>query len=131
MKLSVIIANHNQGDLLKLALNSLIKAGKAIDYELIVVDNASGDQSIEMLAAEYQTTKVIANTVNYGIAKAHNQGVAVANGAYVLLVNADTICGSETLDRALEFMDSHTDVSGLGVRMLGAQGSFLRESNRD
>jgi GT2 family glycosyltransferase len=130
MKLSVIIANHNQSGMLKLALNSLIKAGKATDLELIVVDNASTDQSVEMVSAGYPEVKVIANAVNEGVAKAHNQGVAAANGTYILLVNADTICGTETLDRILEFMDGHHDVSGLGVRMLGAQGSFLPESNR-
>ncbi|MES2807574.1 MAG: glycosyltransferase family 2 protein [Bacteroidota bacterium] len=130
MKLTVIIVNHNQSDLLKLALNSLIKAGNAIDNEFIMVDNASTDNSVEMVNAVYPKVKVIANTVNEGVAKASNQGVAAAKGAYVLLVNADTICGKETIDRVLEFMDNHTDVSGLGVRMLGAQGSFLRESNR-
>lgn len=130
MKLSVIIVNHNQSDLLKLALNSLIKAGEAIDYELIIVDNASTDNSIEMLHTDYPGYKLIQNTVNEGIAKASNQGVAVATGAYVLLVNADTICGKDTLDKVVDFMDNHTDVSGLGVRMLGTQGSFLPESNR-
>lgn len=130
MKLSVIIINHNQCDLLKLAINSLNKAANGIDNEVIMVDNASTDNSVEMVAAEYPKVKVIANAVNEGVAKALNQGVAAANGAYVLLVNADTICGKDTLSKVLDFMDGHTDVSGLGVRMLGAQGGFLRESNR-
>jgi GT2 family glycosyltransferase len=130
MKLSVIIVNHNQGDLLKLALDSLIKAGNAIDYELIIVDNASTDGSVEMLHTEFPGYKLIANTVNEGVAKANNQGIALATGAYVLLVNADTICGKDTLEKVIEFMDNHNEVSGLGVRMLGDQGSFLPESNR-
>jgi GT2 family glycosyltransferase len=130
MKLSVIIVNHNQGDLLKLALNSLIKAGNVVDYELIIVDNASTDNSVEMLHAEFPGYKLITNTVNAGVAKASNQGIAMATGAYVLLVNADTICGKDTLDKVIDFMDNHNYVSGLGVRMLGAQGSFLPESNR-
>jgi GT2 family glycosyltransferase len=130
MKLSVIIVNHNQCDLLKLALNSLIKAGNGVDYELIIVDDASTDNSLEMLHAEFPGYKLITNTITAGIAKASNQGIAIASGAYVLLVNADTICGKDTLEKVVDFMDTHNDVSGLGVRMLGAQGSFLPESNR-
>jgi GT2 family glycosyltransferase len=130
MKLSVIIVNHNRCDLLKLALNSIIKATHVIDYEIVVVDNASTDNSVNMLAADYPQVQVIANSVDEGIAKANNQGVQVSKGEYVLLVSADTICGKETLDRVVEFMDGHADASGLGVRMLGPQGSFLPESNR-
>jgi len=130
MKLSVIVVNHNRCDLLKLALNSLIKASNGIDYELIIVDNASTDSSVEMLRADYPDIRLITNKVNDGVAKASNQGIEVSKGEYVLLVNADTICGKETLAKVTEFMDAHTDASGLGVRMLGAQGRFLPESNR-
>jgi GT2 family glycosyltransferase len=130
MKLSVIIVNHNQCDLLKLALNSLIKAGNAIDYELIIVDNGSADNSVEMVAAEFPQARVIANAAKEGVAKARNQGIEAAKGAYVLLVNADTICGKETLDKVMDFMEIHRDASGLSVRMLGTQGTFLQESNR-
>ncbi|MDB5156662.1 MAG: wbbL 1 [Mucilaginibacter sp.] len=130
MKLSVIIVNHNRCDLLKLALNSLIKAGNAIDYELVIVDNASTDNSVGVLHADYPEIRLIANTVNEGIAKANNQGIEVSKGEYILLVNADTICGKETLDKVIDFMDAHPDAGGLGVRMLNAQGSFLPESNR-
>jgi GT2 family glycosyltransferase len=130
MKLSVIIVNHNQCDLLKLALNSLIKAGNAIDYEFIIVDNGSADGSVEMVNAEFPQARIIVNAANEGIAKARNQGIEAAKGAYVLLVNADTICGKETLDKVLDFMEIHRDASGLSVRMLGTQGTFLQESNR-
>lgn len=130
MKLSVIVVNHNRCDLLKLALNSLIKSGNAIDYEVIVVDNASTDNSVEMLKTEFPQVRLIANAVNAGIAKASNQAIEVSKGAYVLLVNADTICGKDTLDKVIDFMDNHHDASGVGVRMLGPEGNFIPESNR-
>lgn len=130
MKLSVIIVNHNRCDLLKLALNSLIKASNGIDNELIVVDTASTDASVEMLRADFPDIRLITSKTNQGVAKAANQGIGVSRGEYVLLVNADTICGNETLTKVLEFMDGHSEASGLGVRMLGAQGDFLPESNR-
>ncbi len=130
MKLSVIIVNHNQCDLLKLALDSLIKAGNVIDYELVIVDNGSTDHSVEMINTEFPQARVIANATNKGMAKARNQGIEAAKGAYVLLVSADTICGKETLDKVLDFMEIHRDASGLSVRMLDTQGTFLQESNR-
>jgi GT2 family glycosyltransferase len=130
MKLSVIIVNHNRCDLLKLALNSLIKSDLFADYEIFIVDNASTDNSVGMLAADFPQLRLIANKVNEGIAKASNQAIEVSKGEYILLVNADTICGKDTLARVIEFMDTHHDASGLGVRMLGPQGSFLPESNR-
>lgn len=130
MKLSVVIVNHNRCDLLKIALNSLIKAVHGIDYELIVADNASTDSSVEMLRADFPNIKLMANKTYEGIAKVANRGIEMSRGEYVLLVNADTICGKETLAKVLEFMDLHHEASGLGVRMLGAQGGFLPESNR-
>jgi len=130
MKLSIIIVNHNRCDLLKIALNSLIKASTEVDCEFIVIDNASADSSVEMLHADFPEVRLIVNNTNRGVAKAANQGIEVSRGEYVLLVNADTICGKETLGKVLEFMDNHSEASGLSVRMLGAQGSFQPESNR-
>jgi len=130
MKLSVIIVNHNRCDLLKLALNSLIKSTHGTDYEIVVVDNASADTSVEMVRTDYPNIRLIENKHNEGVAKASNQGIEVSRGEYVLLVNADTICGKETLTKVLDFMDTRQEASGLGVRMLGAQGGFLPESNR-
>jgi GT2 family glycosyltransferase len=130
MKLSIIIVNHNRCDLLKLALNSLIKAINSIDYEVVIVDNASADNSVEMLSTEFPQFHIIANPFNEGIAKANNQAIEVSKGEYILLVSPDTICGKETIDKVVDFMENHHDASGLGVRMLGPQGGFLPESNR-
>jgi GT2 family glycosyltransferase len=130
MKLSVIVVNHNRHDLLKLALNSLIKASTGIDYEFIVVDNASTDSSVEMLHADFPDIRLIVNAMNKGVSRAANQGIDLSRGEYVLLVNADTIYGKETLGKVLEFMDGHSESGGLSVRMLGTQGGFLPESNR-
>ncbi len=130
MKLTVIMVNYNQCNLLKQSLNSLIVAGKGIDYEVIIVDNASCDNTIEMMGYQFPQFKVLANQVNEGIPKAYNRAIEQARGEYVLLVNADTICGKDTLEKALEFMDTHHDASGTSVRMLSPQGKFLSESKR-
>ena len=130
MKLSVVVVNNNRCDLLKLTLNSLIISVNGIDNEVIIVDNASTDSSVETLNTDYPQFKVISNKFNEGIAKAANQGIQASKGEYILLVNPDVILGKETLEKVTAYMDEHKDVSGLGVRMLGPQGTFLQESNR-
>lgn len=128
MKLSVIIVNYNTCDMLRIALNSVIRAAVGINFEVFVVDNASADKSVLMLRDEFPEVKVIANTQNEGMAKAYNQGIKETIGEYVLVVSADTITGKKTIERSLEFMDLHTDAGGMGVRMITPDGRFLPES---
>ncbi|MFD0793935.1 glycosyltransferase family 2 protein [Mucilaginibacter litoreus] len=128
MKLSVIVVSYNMCDLLRQSLLTLNRACHEINSELIVVDDASTDRSMAMLKEEFAEAKVIANTERIGIARSRNQGLDVATGEYVLLVNADTIISKKTVEQVLEFMDSHKDAGTVGVRMLSPQGRFLSES---
>lgn len=128
MKLSVVLVNHNACALLKQALNSLTTACKNIDYEIIVSDNASTDKSLEMVATDFPDAKVVANEAYTGIAKANNKALQLCTGEYVLLVNADTISGKDSLEKMIAFMDEHKEAGGLSVRMLNPQGRFLPES---
>ncbi|MES2064698.1 MAG: glycosyltransferase family 2 protein [Bacteroidota bacterium] len=128
MKISVIVVNHNMCMFLKQTLLTLIRSCKDIDYELIVIDDASTDKSQKMLQEEFSEAKLILNKTTVGMAKARNQGIEQANGEYVLLVNADTISGKKTIEHVLEFMDAHNDAGGVGVRALSPRGNFLPES---
>ncbi len=128
MKLSVIIVNQNAAKLLKQAINSLVIACKSIDYELIVVDNASADNSVEMLSNEFPQAKVIVNDTYQGISRASNQALKLTTGEYILVVNPDTISGKDSLEKMIGFMDDHNDAGGLAVRMLSPKGRFLPES---
>ncbi|MDP9079499.1 MAG: glycosyltransferase family 2 protein [Bacteroidota bacterium] len=128
MKLSVIIVNRNACIMLKQALNPLIDACKSIDYELIIVDNASADHSLDMLANNFPGLKVIANETDLGVAKANNQGLQACTGEYILMVSADTIIIRDSVEKMITFMDAHTDAGGMGIRMLSPQGRFLPES---
>jgi GT2 family glycosyltransferase len=114
--------------MLKQALNSLIDACKSIDYELFIVDNASADHSLDMLANNFPDLKVIANDTDNGIAKANNQALNLCTGEYVLLVSPDTITISGSVEKMINFMDEHTDAGGMGIRMLSPEGRFLPES---
>src|ERR1700712_3949882 len=109
MNLSIIVVNHNTRILLKQSITSLIEACKHIDYELIVVDNASTDHSLETLATSFPKIKVIANSEDEGIAKANNQALQLCTGEYILLVSADTLAIKDSVEKMIAFMDSHAD----------------------
>jgi GT2 family glycosyltransferase len=93
-----------------------------------VVDNASADHSLEMLATSFPGIKLIANDHNEGIAKANNQALQLCTGEYILLVSADTLAIKDSVEKMIAFMDSHADAGGMSVRMLSPQGRFLPES---
>ncbi|WP_454802467.1 glycosyltransferase family 2 protein [Mucilaginibacter phyllosphaerae] len=128
MKLSVVVVNYNMCTLLRQSLYTLIRACRDIDYELIVVDDASNDKSVSVLQHDFPEVTLITNKKQVGIAASRNQGIEKAIGQYVLLVNADTINGKKTIEHVLEFMDAHVNAGGVGVRMLDPRGRFLPQS---
>ncbi len=130
MKLSVIIVNYNLREMLRQTLNTLTEAGKNIDYEVFIVDNCSDDGSVDMIHNEYPQFQIICSQKNQSYAKLCNEALDLASGQYVLLVKPDILSSTQTLNRAIEFMDAHQDAGGLGVRMITQQGEFLTESNR-
>lgn len=128
--LSVIIVNYNVEYFLEQCLLSVRAALKEIDGEVIVVDNASVDGSLEMLAARFPEVHVIANKENTGFSRANNQGIHISEGRYVLLLNPDTIVEEDTFLKCVQTMDSDEVIGGLGVKMLDGSGRFLPESKR-
>lgn len=130
MKLSVVIVNYNVEHFLEQCLFSVRKAVANIDAEVYVVDNNSVDGSLKMLADKFPEVKVIANKNNVGFSCANNQAIRVSTGEYVLLLNPDTVVEDDTFTKTIEFMDSHPDAGGLGVKMVDGKGRFLPESKR-
>ena len=130
MQLSVIIVNYNVKNLLRDCLLSVQKAAHSIDTEIIVVDNASSDGSVQMLQSEFKDLKLITNIQNLGFSKASNQGIAQAQGKYILLLNPDTLVYKNTFEDCLNFSTQTNNCGGIGVQMLDANNQFLKESKR-
>ncbi len=136
-KLSIIIVNYNVKYFLEQAIQSAIKACRNIEAEIIVIDNNSVDGSVELIQSKFINSdvvnpeiKIITNELNVGFSKANNQGIVVAKGEYILLLNPDTVVEENTFDKCLDFMDAHADAGGLGVKMIDGKGKFLPESKR-
>ena len=128
--LSVIIVNYNVAYFLEQCLNSCLKAAEHADIEILVIDNNSVDGSEDMMREKFPDIPYIMNKENLGFSKANNQGMKMAKGRYVLLLNPDTVVEELTFRKTIDFMDAHPEAGGLGVRMLDGRGKFLPESKR-
>jgi len=128
-QLSIVIVNYNVKYFLKQCIQSIYNSDYDKPYEIIVVDNNSQDDSIEMLAEHFPDVKVIANKENVGFSKANNQGFDIAKSEYVLILNPDTVIKEDTLSICDERMQDDT-IGAIGVKMLDGKGQYLPESKR-
>ncbi len=129
-RLSVIIVNYNVRHFLEQAVTAVLRAAERVETEIIVVDNASSDDSCSMMRRRFPQVQLIENKNNTGFSAANNQGMALARGEYFLLLNPDTVIAEDTLEQTIAFMDAHPRAGGLGVKMLDGRGNFLPESKR-
>ncbi len=127
---SVIIINYNVRDFLSQALVSLQKACRGIRSEILVVDNASDDGSVEMLRRRFPRVHLISNTANLGFAKANNIALKQARGKFILLINPDTIVQEDTIRVLVEFLKNHPDAGLAGCKILNPDGSFQLSCRR-
>lgn len=123
-KTSIIIVNWNTRDILRDCLESVYQQTDPNGLEVIVVDNASSDGSQEMVRQDFPQVRLIANEENRGFAAANNQGMEIAKGRYVLLLNSDTIVLDEAVAKAITFADKHPDAAVMGCRVLNADRSL-------
>lgn len=130
MKLSIVIVNYNVKFFLEQCLVSVFEAAEGIDTEVWVVDNNSVDGSVAMVQEKFPQVKLIANNDNPGFSKANNQALRQATGEYILLLNPDTLVEKDTFRKCIDFMETHADCGGLGVKMINGEGRYLPESKR-
>jgi GT2 family glycosyltransferase len=122
--LSIIIVNYNVKEFLKNLLHSIKKASQNFSTEIIVVDNASDDGSVEMIREKFPEVKLIANEKNLGFAKANNLGLKEAKGKYILLINPDTLVAEDTFSKLIEFFESHSEAGMVGCKILNPDGTL-------
>ena len=131
MDLSVVIVNYQTFELTRDTINSILKYSYPFTYEIIVVDNASGDDSLSRLKDYFKdNVKFIASKENNGFAAGNNQGLNVAKGRYVLLLNSDTIVWENTLENIYNYMENHPDVGACGCQVLLENGELDKACKR-
>ncbi len=130
MKLSVIIVNYKVPDFIHQCLLSLEKASAMYETEFFVVDNASNDESVEVIKKMHPHVTCIENNNNVGFSKANNIAMRKAKGEYMLIINPDTFVSENMVEECVKFMDNHPHVGATGVCMFDASGKFAPESRR-
>ena len=130
MKLSIIIVNYNVKHFLEQCLKSVEKAIETLDAEIIVVDNNSVDGSLKMIKYKFPNVLLISNKTNTGFSVANNQGINIAKGEHILLLNPDTVVQEDTLLKCVEFLETNENAGALGIKMFDGKGKFLPESKR-
>ncbi len=137
--LSVIIVSWNVRELLRACLRSVVGGQESgvrsqgperlspvpcpLSLEIIVIDNASSDGSAAMVADEFPDVELIANSENFGFTRGNNQGLASAQGRYILFLNPDTVVAGDALRTMITYMDAHPQVGASGPRLFYADGT--------
>jgi GT2 family glycosyltransferase len=128
--LSVVIITWRMKDFLGQLISTVIQHTQGLSYEIIVVDNASGDGTAELVRKEFPSVHFIENSENLGVAPSRNQGFRVARGKFVVILDADMVLKENSLRKMLEFMSQHPDAGICGCRLTYADGTLQPSARR-
>jgi N-acetylglucosaminyl-diphospho-decaprenol L-rhamnosyltransferase len=122
--LSVVIVSYNVREYLRQCLESILSAPVKASLEILVVENASTDGSLESLRSEFPQATVIESTINLGFAAGNNLAIRQSHGRYLLLLNPDTLVKPGALDALVDFLDGQPQAGAAGSRLLNPNGSL-------
>lgn len=135
-RVSVVILNWNGADMLREFMPSVIDYSVGEGVEICVADNASSDESLEMLRTEFPVVRLIELDQNYGFAEGYNRALTQVDAEYVVLLNSDVEVTPHWLEPLLDYMDTHSGIAACQPKLLswhnkeyfeyaGASGGFI------
>lgn len=128
MDLSIIILNYNSKNFLLPCIKGIVQYATELDYEIILVDNASTDNSIayinQKLLPRFPQARLVRAKENRGYAAGNNLGIEAAKGKYIIIMNPDIVIWDNALSRMVEFMENHPRVGLASPRLLSPDGSL-------
>jgi GT2 family glycosyltransferase len=130
MKVSIILVNYNSSALLRQCLKSIYEQTKEISFEIIVVDNASSDNSRQIVRSEFSRVQLIESAQNLGFSRGNNLGARLAKGTYLLFLNTDTSLFENSIKVLADFLDEHPDIGAIGPKILFEDRCFQLSSGR-
>jgi GT2 family glycosyltransferase len=130
MDVSIIILNYKSRGLLKQCLRGLLTLSVDFQYEIIVVDNNSGDGTDEMMRREFPAVLFFQAGENRGFAAGNNLGIKHAQGRYFLIMNPDISILNNTLEKMFSFMERHDRVGIAAPKLLNPDGSTQTSCRR-
>ncbi|MEW6684887.1 MAG: sugar transferase [Candidatus Edwardsbacteria bacterium] len=128
IELSIIIVNYNSKDFLFNCPTSIYHSEVTFPFEVIVIDNASTDGSekavFSFTTSPFPRPELTRNPKNFGLAKANNQGIKIAQGRYLLFLNPDITLAPKELQKLMDFARKHPEAGVIGPRLLNPDGSL-------
>lgn len=129
-KVSIIIVNYFSGILTKACIDSIRRTHPSNSFEIFIFDNASKDDSKEVLEQDIEGARTHCSTENLGLAKAVNASIRETSGEYVLLLNPDIIVLPNSIDTLVRFMDSNRKVGVVAGQLLNPNGTIQESAFR-
>ncbi|MBN2137852.1 MAG: glycosyltransferase family 2 protein [Sedimentisphaerales bacterium] len=126
MDVSIIIVAWNVRQLVYDCLKSVYEYTRDVDFEVIYIDNASEDGSVEMVKEHFADVRIIENSENMGFIRANNQGIEIAGGRYVLLLNSDTILLNNAIAETVRAADAEAQAAVVGCKVLNPDRTIQR-----
>lgn len=130
MKLSIIQLNYRNTDMVIQNIQTLLKHPPNCEYEVLLIDNASGDGSAARLQAAFPDLRVIENPRNGGFAYGNNVGIRETTGECIFIMNPDISVKSGDVQAMVDFMDTHADVGLAGPKLVNRDGSLQYSCTR-
>lgn len=124
MEISIIINNYKTRGLLKQCLKGIYLYPPKVGFEVIVVDNNSGDGSAEMVKEKFPQVKLIEAKANLGHHRGNNLGIRNSSGKYILILNTDIAILDHSIDRIYDFMEANPEAALVGPKLKNPDGSI-------
>jgi GT2 family glycosyltransferase len=121
-RVAIVIVTYNSARDIDRALRSLADPPPATPHEILVVDNASADDTVTRVRASWPGVRLIASPSNLGFAAANNRGIRESSSELVLLLNPDTSVPRGAIDRLVAHLDARPDVAIVGPRIVDGEG---------
>lgn len=128
MDVSIIIVNYNTRQLILQCLRSVYEKTIGLSFEIIVVDNASTDDSVDCIKNEFPQVKLIESTENLGFGRANNLGYEYSSGDYIFLLNSDTLLLNNAIELLWQFLNKHLEVAIVGGQLYEKDGKTATHS---
>ena len=122
-QVAVVVVSYNTRDLLISCLSSVIESTRPADVEMVVVDNASNDGSLEAVRHTYPQVMTIANRANLGFAVACNQAIRASTAPFILLLNSDATITPQSFQALYETISANAQCGAAGCRIVNSAGS--------
>lgn len=130
MELSVIILSYNVRPYVWQCIDSVMAAVEGIEAEVMLVDNASQDGTLDLIREDFPQVRLLPNQENIGFAKAYNQAVKLAQGNYLCILNPDTVVGEGVFKALFKVVKAEEHIGAVGTQFIDGRGRFLPECKR-